>query len=83
VELKLASCTVALCTAGLFESNQSGIETLIPASSRSSSEKFESNQSGIETLTAECRGGAIHGLNRTKVELKLFLLGNLLHAELV
>jgi len=54
-----------------FESNQSGIETIMLDNIEAALQKFESNQSGIET-NASCVLAAPKRarLNRTRVELK-------------
>jgi len=60
----------------VFESNQSGIETKLFQVAGLSSAEFESNQSGIETTCLSMRcSEEIAGLNRTRVELKLLLIG--------
>jgi len=54
-----------------FESNQSGIETNVERKHPQMATTFESNQSGIETCAQQNRDAVTHGLNRTRVELKL------------
>jgi len=83
VELKPASMNWNMMSFEMFESNQSGIETLQKPKDNRTQHQFESNQSGIETRSRDCAPPVPPCLNRTKVELKPDLHRQMIEAVLV
>jgi len=82
VELKQQYDVLRETAENKFESNQSGIETHFMLEVVGTSAKFESNQSGIETEPVSLYRHSVPCLNRTRVELKLFVATRAWAAEI-